>query len=137
MDTFSSSTLFFGSDRTWLRIIGPLRLGRPPCRGQGVGQLALDGCAICTRRTPPFSDRREGKPKGGCSMDGLIEREIERERLYDRGLVGVAANVAHCPSSMAVCPPPLLRLISAGHASRHRITSPQQINLSLARYARI
>ena len=58
MDTFSSSTLFFGSDRTWLRIIGPLRLGRPPCRGQGVGQLALDGCAICTRRTPPFSDHR-------------------------------------------------------------------------------
>lgn len=75
---------------------------------------------------PLLSLTIDGKPKGGCSMDRLIEREVGS--LYDRGLVGVAANVAHCPSSMAVCPPPLLRLISTGHA---RVTSPYKINLSL------
>lgn len=72
---------------------------------------------------PLLSLTIDGKPEGGCSMDRLIEREREVGSLYDRGLVGVAANVAHCPSSMAVCPPPLLRLISTGHA-RHRVMSP-------------
>ena len=47
-------------------------------RGQGVGQLALDGCAICTR-TPPFSDRGDSSLKGGC----LKEMERERERGRD------------------------------------------------------
>jgi len=45
------------------------RVVRPPCQGQGVGQLASDGCAICTRGTPPFSGSNGPEGSGEIKKD--------------------------------------------------------------------
>lgn len=76
LDLFFCNPLW--SDRAGLRIWDLYE--RPPCRGQGVGQLASDGCAICTV-TPPFLGRT------------AREKPVERRRTEEgsRGCGGEAA----------------------------------------------
>lgn len=88
LDTFSFNPLW--SDRAGLRIWDLYE--RPPCRGQGVGQLVSDGCAICTG-TPPFS---------GSNREKLAERREDRgvaeERLRQSLCTG-GVGCQHCSLS--------------------------------------
>lgn len=119
LDTFSFLNPLW-SHRAELRIQDPYeRIERPPCRGQGVGQLASDGCAICTTEEPLlFLGRTTRETERKMREREREDRGVAEERLAAslcaRGLADnvAAANIAYCPSSMAVCPAPLSLMIS-------------------------